>query len=96
MTREIVPPVFDWVTARMKCSAVSITEIAGRCVEIEREVSELADDLEEAKKAHSDAKKAYDAKIVTMRLAVERLGRVIVVSRSQRTCHTATGRRRGR
>lgn len=56
--------------------AMTVDECAAKVAEIGRDVEVLADALEDAKREHADAKKAYDAKVITLRVAVERLGRV--------------------
>src|SRR3990167_7108502 len=58
-------------------AAMTLEQVAQKCVEIQREVADLGADLKEAAEVHKDAKKAYDAKLVSLSLAVERLGRVM-------------------
>ena len=58
-------------------AAMTLEQVAGKCVEIQREVAELASDLKDAAEAHKDAKNLYAAKLVSLSLAVERLGRVM-------------------
>lgn len=58
-------------------AAMTLEQIAAKVVEINHEAIELASDLKAIAEAHKDAKKAYDAKLVTLSLAVERLGRVM-------------------
>ena len=58
-------------------AAMTLEQVATKCVEIQREVAALAIDLKDAVEIHKDAKKAYDAKLVSLSLAVERLGRVM-------------------
>ena len=57
-------------------AAMTLEQVATKCVEIAHEAKDLADELAEAKEAHSQAKKSYDAKLVSLQLAVERMGRV--------------------
>src|SRR3990167_1048713 len=57
-------------------AAMTLEQVATKCVEIAHEAKDLADELAEATEAHSQAKKAYDAKLVGLQLAVERMGRV--------------------
>lgn len=56
---------------------LTLEDAAKRCAGLERECHELADDLQRAKEKYSDLKKAYDGKVVTLRLAVERMGRLL-------------------
>lgn len=58
-------------------AAMTLEQIAAKCVEIQRESAILGSELKDAAEAHKDARKAYDAKLVTLSLAVERLGRVM-------------------
>ena len=57
-------------------TGMTLDQIAAKCVELAHEAKDLADELAEAKEAHSQAKKSYDAKLVSLQLAVERMGRV--------------------
>jgi hypothetical protein len=56
--------------------AMTLEEAALKVGEINAEVKELADDYEQKKKASSDAKKAYEGKVITLRVAAERLSRI--------------------
>lgn len=58
-------------------AAMTLEDVARVCADLEHDAEELANEVERAKKVYGDKKKAYDAKIVTLRLAVERLGRVL-------------------
>lgn len=58
-------------------AAMTLEQIAAKVVEINHEAIELGKELKDAAEVHKDAKKAYDAKLVTLSLAVERLGRVM-------------------
>ena len=57
-------------------TGMTLDQIAATCVELAHEAKDLADELAEAKEVHSQAKKSYDAKLVSLQLAVERMGRV--------------------
>lgn len=58
-------------------AAMTLEQIAAKCVELNHEATDLANELKDAAEEHKAAKKAYDAKLVTLSLAVERLGRVM-------------------
>lgn len=56
---------------------MTLEDIARLCADLETEAEVLANEVDRAKKVYSDKKKAYDGKVVTLRMAVERMGRLL-------------------
>lgn len=66
-------------TVREKAAppVLTLEDAAKKCSELEKECSELAKEVEHDKKAYQDTKKLYDGKVVSLRVAVARMGRLL-------------------